>query len=99
MGDLPFIHASARTRCLRVVSLLLATLCVGGVSAKAADAEFTGRFEPQLVSNPEGHDDVVFTPAHDLSKFKLTKPIENASTVTVGWLFDPRSEKSAIQAL
>ena len=89
---------SLTARCA-VASLFLAAALGTGHVAKAGDGEFTGKFEPQLVDDPSGRDQVVFSPARDAAQPKTAKPIESGSEVTVGWLFDPRSEKSAIKSL
>jgi peroxiredoxin len=89
---------SPTARCV-VASLFLAAVLGPGHIAMAGDGEFTGKFEPQLVDDPSGRDQVVFSPARDAAQPKPAKPIESGSEVTVGWLFDPRSEKSAIKSL
>src|ERR1700741_4039071 len=83
-----------------ILCLLLVTSCLAIVQpARAGEAEFVGKFEPQLAANQEDLERVVFKPARDLARLKLPTPIDSSSDVTVGWLYDARSDKSAIQTL
>jgi thiol-disulfide isomerase/thioredoxin len=67
-------------------------------AAKAAD-EYTGKFEPKLVADPENREQVIFKPLRDLSKYKFAKAPESDSTITAGRLYHAPSDKSAILAL
>lgn len=62
------------------------------------DAEYTGKFEPQLVANTEDLDEVTFHPVRDVSKLKFEKPPEAGSTVTAARLNHPPTDKSTILA-
>ena len=85
----------------RPVVLLAAMLvCAFPLSAVwAGDAEFTGKFEPALAADREDLDRVVFKPVRDRAKLKLEQPVDSDVSLTVGWLFDARTEKSSIQTL
>lgn len=80
-------------------ALLLAILLASCAQARAADGEFMGTFEPQLAPNRDELERVVFKPARDLSKLKLAEPVGEGAAVAAGWLYDARSDKSAIQSL
>ncbi len=95
--SLPTTVARLGRTCL--ASLLVAPAFAPGAPVRAADDEYVGKFEPNLVAYSSGRDQVVFTPMREASKAKTAKPIEDGSVVTVAWIFDPRSEKSAIQTL
>src|SRR4051812_28352410 len=95
------LHLSTSSASLRALatSLLLAASIASPLAARGADGEYTGKFEPKLVADPDARDQVVFSQARGALKLKLAKPVDDGSAVSVGWLFDPRTEKSAIQAL
>ena len=67
--------------------------------AAAADVEYTGKLEPELVADTEDFDQVVFKPLRDLSKVKFATPLEGGETVTAGRLYHPPTDKSSILAL
>lgn len=82
--------------------LLLVALACGAASlrpAAAADAEYTGKLEPELAPDTEDFDQVVFKPLRDLSKVKLAAPLAEGATVTAGRLYHPPSDKSSILTL
>jgi peroxiredoxin len=62
------------------------------------DAEYTGKFDPQLVVNSEDLDEVVFHPVRDAAKLKFEKPPEEGSTITAARLNHPPTDKSTILA-
>ena len=74
------------------------SLLFGGLPAKAADQDYTGKFD-QLVTNPDDRAQVVFKPTQDLSKLKVSTPPDGGSTVTWGRLYHALSDRSALQAL
>jgi peroxiredoxin len=76
------------------VAMVFAALSVG-----AADGEFTGKLDPQLVANPDGVEQIIFKPLRDLSKVKIARPPESDATVTAGRLYHAQSDKSAILTL
>ena len=80
-------------------ALACARLSVRRALAAADDAEYTGKFEPELTADTQDFDQVVFRPLRDLSKVKLAKPPEEGATVTAGRLYHPPSDKSSILAL
>ena len=84
------------------LALLLAALACGAASrraAAAADVEYTGKLEPELVADTEDFEQVIFKPVRDLSKVKFaTLPPEGAH-VTAGRLYHPPTDKSSILAL
>lgn len=87
-----------------VVPLLLLSLCAFFVPAAASarggdDAEYAGKFEPELTPNREDLDQVTFRPLRDLSKVKFEKPLDEGVEVTAGRLYHPPSDKSSILAL
>jgi len=66
-------------------------------SASAADgAEYAGKLESELAPDTEDFDQVIFKPVPDLSKYKSAVKPEEGSTVTVGRLYHPPSDKSSI---
>jgi peroxiredoxin len=79
-----------------LISTLLFASCVVGL---ANDNEFVGAFDPHLVAELDDLEQVIFKPAVDLSKLKLSGPVEKGAEVTLGWLFDVRRDKPAIQTL
>lgn len=89
------------------VPLLCAFAFALGLAAPAAtasarvgdDAEYTGKFEPELIPNREDLDQVTFRPLRDLSKVKFEKPLEEGAEVTAGRLYHPPTDKSSILAL
>jgi peroxiredoxin len=82
-------------------ALVLCALALGlsGVAARAADAEYTGTLEPQLVANREDLDQIVFRPLRDASKVKFEKPLEEDVEVTAGRLYHPPQDKNSILTL
>ncbi|HEY7543714.1 MAG TPA: hypothetical protein VID27_02470, partial [Blastocatellia bacterium] len=81
------------------MKLWLIVLMFAAFSIGAADGEFTGKLEPQLVANSEDPEQVIFKPMRDLSKIKINKPPESDATITAGRLYHAQSDKSAILAL
>lgn len=76
-----------------VVSLALAA------SATAGGAEYSGTFEPRLVADLDGRqEDSAFTPVADRSRIKLSTPVDAGAHVTMGALYDPRTEKAELLA-
>jgi peroxiredoxin len=73
-------------------------LLVAVPTTSSAD-EYIGKFEPQLVSNRQDFEQVVFKPMQDLSKLKMAKPPDRDDTVTAGRLYHALSDKSAILTL
>jgi peroxiredoxin len=90
---------SHRKKRFAIWLLNLVSVILLASTAAAADNDFTGKFEPQLVANTEDFEQVVFKPFRDLSKFKFAKPIEGGATVTAGRLYQAATDKSAILAL
>ena len=89
---------------VRLVALALALAAAAALAASwrpaaAADVEYTGKLEPELVADTEDFDQVVFKPVRDLSKLKFATPLEEGATVTAGRLYHPPSDKSSILAL
>ncbi|MCA1815456.1 MAG: redoxin domain-containing protein [Acidobacteria bacterium] len=68
-------------------------------AASGDDAEYTGKFDGELVANTEDLDEVVFHPLRDLSKVKFEKPPAEGATVTAGRLNHPPTDKSSILAV
>jgi thiol-disulfide isomerase/thioredoxin len=66
---------------------------------QAADAEYLGSLDGQLVPNTDGLEQVIFRPLRDLSKVKFATPPEEGSKITAGRLYDPIRDKSAILTL
>jgi peroxiredoxin len=87
-----------RSTALPALGLTLAVL-LSIVGAKAADQEYTGKFEPQLVVNRDDQEQVVFKPMRDLSKVKIANPLQSDASVAAGRLYHALSDKSAILAL
>ncbi len=65
----------------------------------AADTEFIGSLDGELVPNTENLDQIVFRPLRDFSKIKMATPLPSGVTVTAGRLYDPLRDKSAILTL
>ena len=82
-----------------VLLLLLSCVVAPAASARGDDAEYTGKFDPELVANREDLDQVTFRPVRDLSKVKFEKPLEEGAEVTAGRLYHPPSDKSSILTL
>ncbi len=78
---------------------LIVVLMFAALSLGAADGEFTGKLEPQLIANPDRPEQIIFKPMGDLSKIKINKPPESDATITAGRLYHAQSDKSAILAL
>lgn len=78
--------------------LLMFSLLAPEALARAAD-DYVGKLDPQLVTDDDDLEQVIFKPFLDLSKVKLPKPIESDATVSAGRLYHAQSEKSAILAL
>ena len=99
-------HTKARTHLQRIVvalGLLLALILIASYawpdSVQAADEEYLGSLDGQLVPNTDGLDQVIFRPLRDLSKVKFATPPEEGSNITAGRLYDPIRDKSAILTL
>lgn len=90
-------HVSTRTSAF----ILGVAMCIAVVPsfALAGDGEFIGTFEKGLAPDRDDLERVVFKPVRDRSKLKFETPIDEESALTVGWLFDSRSEKSSIQTM
>lgn len=91
------------TRVSRVLAFALTLAALASVApsaarrASAADgAEYTGKLEAELAPDTEDFDQVIFKPVADLSKYKLNAKPEEGSTLTVGRLYHPPSDKSSI---
>jgi len=98
MKSLPHWEARlfARRRELAAAAALILTfLCL----AKAADNEFTGKFEPQLVADSEDPEHLIFKPGVALSQFKFSKPVPSGATVTGARLYNALTDQSTIPAL
>src|SRR6185369_16630310 len=54
-------------------------------------AEYLGKLDVELSPDPEHLYSIVFKPVTDLSKYKFAKPVEKDAYVTVGSIYDPRS--------
>lgn len=93
-----FLSSSACIRSTLTAFLLLFSLLAPEALARAAD-EYTGKLDPQLVTDDDDLEQVIFKPFPDLSKVKLPKPIESDATVSAGRLYHAQSEKSAILTL
>ena len=89
------------TKQLRRLSGLvtIATALVVSSTAKPADQDYTGKFDPQLVANQDDREQIVFRPFRDFSKIKIVNPPGSDATVTAGRLYHALSDRSAIQAL
>ncbi len=81
-----------------LLSLCLALLIVIPLIA-AADNEYTGKFDSELVANREDLEQVIFKPLRDMSKIKIAKPPDSDATLSAGRLYHASSDKSAILAL
>jgi thiol-disulfide isomerase/thioredoxin len=82
--------------------LLLFILLVSflnGAPAIAADTEFTGTFDGELMAHTEDLEQIIFRPLRDTNKVKFATPLEEGVTVTAGRLYDPLRDKSAILTL
>jgi len=65
----------------------------------AADAEFLGSLDGELIPNAEDLDQIIFRPLRDTSKVKFaTQPPADAK-ITAGRLYDPIRDKSAMLTL
>ncbi len=93
------IHIRRLSLTLRLGLALAIGLCSMMASARSADDEYTGKFEPQLVVNRDRLEQIIFKPMRDLSKIKIAKPFDSDATVTAGRLYHALSDKSAILAL
>jgi len=67
--------------------------------SRAADTEFLGSLDGELVPNTEDLDQIIFRPVRDLSKVKFGSPPPTDASITAGRLYDPLRDKSAILAL
>jgi peroxiredoxin len=85
-------------RRVTMLSGLLATLLLIP-AAGAGDAEYTGKFAPQLAANRENLDQVIFRPVRDLAKLKLAQPLDREAQVTAARLYHAPTDKAAILAL
>ena len=79
--------------------ILAALFFIIVTAAVAADNEYTGKFDAQLVVNDDDLEQVIFKPFRDLTKIKFAKPIDSGATVTAGRLYHALSDKSAILTL
>src|SRR5262249_10850876 len=77
---------------------LLVMLLSGSLAFGGSD-EYTGKFEPQLASNPDDLEQIVFKPVPNTSSLKFARPIEAEATVTAGRLYQATSDKFAVLAL
>jgi thiol-disulfide isomerase/thioredoxin len=78
---------------------LLAILILLVSMGRAADSEYTGKFEPQLAPNADDLEQIVFKPLSDMSGIRFTRPIEAGAKVTAGRIYEPTSDKFAVLAL
>ena len=85
----------ALARLLPVVALA----CLLSRATLAADGEYTGKIEPQLVANADKTEQVIFKPITDLSKIKFATPVEGEAKITAGRLYHALTDKSAILTL
>jgi thiol-disulfide isomerase/thioredoxin len=99
-------HTIVKTHLQRIVvavGLLMALVLIASYAwpdpVLAADAEYLGSLDGQLVPNTDGLDQVIFRPLRDLSKVKFATPPEEGATITAGRLYDPIRDKSAILTL
>jgi peroxiredoxin len=78
--------------------LLLFSLLATAALARAGE-EYAGKLDPQLITDDDDLEQVIFKPFTDLSKIKFPKPVESDVTVSAGRLYHALSEKSAILTL
>lgn len=81
---------------LAVAALAAVALSVTKFASAADGAEYTGKLEAELAPDTEDFDQVIFKPVADLSKYKSAVKPEEGSTLTVGRLYHPPSDKSSI---
>ena len=62
----------------------------------AADTEYLGKLNTELVANVDDLDQVIFKPVRDLSKIKFATPPEAGTKVTGGRLYHPPQDKSSL---
>jgi peroxiredoxin len=93
------VRASSVLSACAVVLCLSVCAPLARAAAFGDDAEYTGKFDPDLAPNREDLDEVTFRPLRDLSKVKFEKPLDDGVTVTAGRLYHPPTDKSAILAL
>jgi peroxiredoxin len=69
-------------------------------AARAADTEYTGKLDTELVANREDLDQVILKPLRDLSKVKFATPLDaSGAHITASRLYHPAQDKSVILAL
>ena len=77
--------------------LLLLLLLSSPAATRAADTEYAGKLEPELVANREDLDQVTLKPVQ-LSKIKFATAPEAGAHVTASRLYHPGQDKSVILA-
>ncbi|HYE15980.1 MAG TPA: TlpA disulfide reductase family protein [Pyrinomonadaceae bacterium] len=92
---MPYLSAPAR----RPLALAACLLLLTSLTAFAADTEYTGKFEPDLVAETEDLEAVTFKPIGDLSKLKFAEAPEPGDHVTGARLYHPPQDKSSLVAI
>jgi peroxiredoxin len=84
-------------RALPLLPLLLLLLLTPAGAARAADTEYTGKLEPELVANREDLEQVTLKPVQ-VSKIKFATAPEAGAHITASRLYHPGQDKSVILA-
>ncbi len=95
----------ARSRAF-VLLLLLSPVCglllLQPAAARAADTEYAGKLDPDLIANREDLEQVILKPLRELAKIKFaaaTPPDLAGAQLTASRLYHPGQDKSVILAL
>ncbi|MDQ1589707.1 MAG: hypothetical protein QOG71_334 [Pyrinomonadaceae bacterium] len=91
------LRASRPARLWWLVCALLLLMPAAAVAVRAADSEYTGKLEPELIANRDDLDQVTLKPVQ-LSKLKFATPPEAGAHVTASRLYHPGQDKSVILA-
>ncbi|HEY0098945.1 MAG TPA: redoxin domain-containing protein, partial [Pyrinomonadaceae bacterium] len=93
-------RAHLRAHAFALMLVLACGLLLMPAAARAADTEYTGKLDAELVANREDLDQVILKPLRDLSKVKFATPLDAAGAhITASRLHHPGQDKSVILAL